>query len=132
MALLHKIEVKESKNNHAAKSIMVEETWQMQPEWAHAILRLVRACFVTSTWFGISTSKKTGGVKISVRNKGVGTDDWFDTPADVHALCKEIEELVEHEALLVNFLSLPEFDAPKGYRRVRPGSVDDYELASPR
>jgi hypothetical protein len=127
MAILHKMEDKAAANSMPAKGMFVEETWQFRPEVAHALLRLMRACVCTGTWLGVSAGKKSGGLKISVRNKGIGADEWYDSASDLEELAKEVEALVDPPSLLARFLSFPEGDTPKGYKRARPGSVEEYE-----
>lgn len=130
MAILHKIDPAGAKTEKTTSTAFAEGTWQIRRDVADAMLRLVRACLVTGTWMGLTQAKKAGSIKIQIRHKGVGTDDWFDSADAIHELAKEVEELVEDRALLPHLLTLPVADAPKGYRAPRPGSVDDYEQLS--
>lgn len=130
MALLHKIDPADSKAEKRSSTAFQEGTWQLRRDVADAMLRLWRACLVTGTWIGLTHAKKAGSIKIQIRHKGVGTDDWFDSADAIHELAKEVEELVEDRALLPHLLGLPVADAPKGYKAPRPGSIDDYEQLS--
>lgn len=74
-------------------SVMGTPNDVLRPEWAMQLMRAIGKALRVEAWVSVNVSRRGDRVKLYVKRGDMVSNEWYDTPDDVDALCDALDQM---------------------------------------